>query len=76
MLVIGPPVVGGLAIGAMARYGSEKIRGHGMPEAVEAILTGGGRVAPREAVLKPVSAAISIGTGGPFGTEGPRGRSS
>ncbi|GAA3439063.1 hypothetical protein [Kutzneria kofuensis] len=46
----------------MARYGSEKIRGHGMPEAIEAILTGGSRVAPRVAVLKPVSAAISIGT--------------
>ncbi|MYT28554.1 MULTISPECIES: chloride channel protein [unclassified Streptomyces] len=70
-LVLGAPVVGGLVIGAMARYGSEKIRGHGMPEAIEAILTGGSRVAPRVAVLKPVSAAISIGTGGPFGAEGP-----
>jgi H+/Cl- antiporter ClcA/CBS domain-containing protein len=55
----------------MARYGSEKIRGHGMPEAIEAILTGGSRVQPKVAVLKPVSAAISIGTGGPFGAEGP-----
>ncbi len=70
-LVLGAPVAGGLAIGVMARYGSEKIRGHGMPEAIEAILTGGSRVAPRVAVLKPVSAAISIGTGGPFGAEGP-----
>ncbi len=70
-LVLGAPVLGGLVIGAMARYGSEKIRGHGMPEAIEAILTGGSRVAPRVAVLKPVSAAISIGTGGPFGAEGP-----
>ena len=61
----------GWSIGLMARYGSEKIRGHGMPEAIEAILTGGSRVAPRVAVLKPVSAAISIGTGGPFGAEGP-----
>jgi H+/Cl- antiporter ClcA len=70
-LVLFAPVLGGLVIGFMARYGSEKIRGHGMPEAIEAILTGGSRVAPRVAVLKPVSAAISIGTGGPFGAEGP-----
>lgn len=70
-LVLLAPVVGGLVIGLMARYGSEKIRGHGMPEAIEAILTGGSRVAPRVAVLKPVSAAVSIGTGGPFGAEGP-----
>ena len=65
------PVVGGLAVGLMARYGSEKIRGHGMPEAIEAILIGGSRVQPRVAVLKPLSSAISIGTGGPFGAEGP-----
>jgi H+/Cl- antiporter ClcA len=65
------PVAGGLVIGLMARYGSEKIRGHGMPEAIEAILVGGSRVAPRVAVLKPLSAAVSIGTGGPFGAEGP-----
>jgi H+/Cl- antiporter ClcA len=70
-LVLGAPVVGGLVIGVMARYGSEKIRGHGMPEAIEAILTGGSRVQPKVAVLKPISAAISIGTGGPFGAEGP-----
>ncbi|WP_406447516.1 chloride channel protein [Streptomyces sp. NBC_01613] len=70
-LVLGAPVAGGLVVGLMARYGSEKIRGHGMPEAIEAILTGGSRVAPKVAVLKPVSAAISIGTGGPFGAEGP-----
>jgi chloride channel protein, CIC family len=70
-LVLLAPVAGGLVVGLMARYGSEKIRGHGMPEAIEAILTGGSRVAPRVAVLKPVSAAISIGTGGPFGAEGP-----
>jgi H+/Cl- antiporter ClcA len=70
-LVLLAPVAGGLVIGAMARYGSEKIRGHGMPEAIEAILTGGSRIAPRVALLKPVSAAISIGTGGPFGAEGP-----
>jgi CIC family chloride channel protein len=70
-LILFAPVAGGLVVGLMARYGSEKIRGHGMPEAIEAILTGGSRVAPRVAVLKPVSAAISIGTGGPFGAEGP-----
>ncbi|HEX3782698.1 MAG TPA: chloride channel protein [Pseudonocardiaceae bacterium] len=70
-LVLAAPTVGGLVIGLMARYGSEKIRGHGMPEAIEAILTGGSRIAPRVAVLKPISAAISIGTGGPFGAEGP-----
>ena len=70
-LVLLAPVAGGLVIGLMARYGSEKIRGHGMPEAIEAILVGGSRVQPRVALLKPVSAAIAIGTGGPFGAEGP-----
>ncbi len=70
-LVLGAPVAGGLIVGLMARFGSEKIRGHGMPEAIEAILTNGSRVAPRVAVLKPVSSAVSIGTGGPFGAEGP-----
>jgi CIC family chloride channel protein len=65
------PVVGGLIIGLMARYGSEKIRGHGIPEAIEAILIGQSRVAPKVALLKPLSSAISIGTGGPFGAEGP-----
>jgi chloride channel protein, CIC family len=65
------PVIGGLVIGLMARYGSERIRGHGIPEAMEAILIGGSRVEPKVAVLKPVSSAISIGTGGPFGAEGP-----
>ncbi|ONH33708.1 chloride channel protein [Pseudofrankia asymbiotica] len=70
-LVLAAPVVGGLAVGVMARYGSEKIRGHGMPETIEAILLGGSKVQPRVAVLKPVSAAVSIGTGGPFGAEGP-----
>ena len=55
----------------MARFGSDKIRGHGMPEAIEAILTRGSRIEPKVAILKPVSAAISIGTGGPFGAEGP-----
>ena len=65
------PVAGGLCIGLMARYGSERIRGHGIPEALEAILTRGSRVEPRVALLKPISAAISIGSGGPFGAEGP-----
>ncbi|KAA0022371.1 chloride channel protein [Antrihabitans cavernicola] len=70
-LVLFAPVIGGLVVGLMARYGSEKIRGHGMPEAIEAILLGGSKVAPRVAVLKPVSSAVAIGTGGPFGAEGP-----
>jgi CIC family chloride channel protein len=65
------PVLGGLAIGLMARYGSEKIRGHGIPEALEAILLGRSLINPRVAVLKPVSSAVAIGTGGPFGAEGP-----
>lgn len=65
------PVVGCLIIGLMARYGSEKIRGHGIPEAMEAILIGKSRIQPKVAVLKPVSSAVSIGTGGPFGAEGP-----
>jgi len=65
------PAIGGLVIGLMARFGSEKIRGHGIPEAIEAILIGGSRMSPKVAVLKPLSSAISIGTGGPFGAEGP-----
>jgi chloride channel protein, CIC family len=71
LLSIGIPVVGGLVIGVMARFGSERIRGHGIPEAMETILVGGSRVEPRLAILKPVSSAISIGSGGPFGAEGP-----
>jgi H+/Cl- antiporter ClcA len=69
-IVIVIPVVGALIVGAIARYGSERIRGHGIPEAIEAILNGS-RVEPRVAVLKPLSSAISIGSGGPFGAEGP-----
>jgi H+/Cl- antiporter ClcA len=69
--VIIVPVIGGLIIGLMARYGSEKIRGHGIPEALEAILFGRSRMSPKVAVLKPLSSALSIGTGGPFGAEGP-----
>ncbi len=70
-LVIIVPVLGALIIGVMARYGSERIRGHGIPEAIEAILINGSRVQPRVAILKPLSSAISIGSGGPFGAEGP-----
>src|SRR6266513_269923 len=65
------PVGGGLIVGLMARYGSERIRGHGIPEAIEAILINGSRVEPKVAILKPISSAISIGSGGPFGAEGP-----
>ncbi|HKD37382.1 MAG TPA: chloride channel protein, partial [Pirellulales bacterium] len=71
LLAILVPVVGGLIIGFMARFGSERIRGHGIPEAIEAILISGSRMQPKVAVLKPLSSAISIGSGGPFGAEGP-----
>ncbi len=70
-IILAAPVVGGLIVGVMARYGSDAIRGHGMPEAIESILRGGSKIKPRVALLKPVSAAITIGTGGPFGAEGP-----
>ncbi|HEY3093024.1 MAG TPA: chloride channel protein, partial [Vicinamibacterales bacterium] len=69
--VVVVPVIGGLIIGFMARHGSERIRGHGIPEAIESILINGSRVEPKLAVLKPLSSAISIGSGGPFGAEGP-----
>jgi CIC family chloride channel protein len=65
------PTLGALLIGLIARYGSDRIRGHGIPEALESILMRGSRIEPKLAVLKPVSAAISIGSGGPFGAEGP-----
>jgi H+/Cl- antiporter ClcA len=65
------PVAGALIIGLMARFGSERIRGHGIPEALESILIHGSKVQPRLALLKPLSSAISIGSGGPFGAEGP-----
>ncbi|HTP07607.1 MAG TPA: chloride channel protein [Anaerolineae bacterium] len=71
IFVILVPVIGGLIVGLMARYGTPKIRGHGIPEAMEAVLTNRSRIAPRVAVLKPLSAAIAIGSGGPFGAEGP-----
>jgi H+/Cl- antiporter ClcA/CBS domain-containing protein len=69
--VIAVPVLGGLIIGLMARFGSEQIRGHGIPEAIEAILFKKSRMSPKVAVLKPVSSGIAIGSGGPFGAEGP-----
>jgi H+/Cl- antiporter ClcA len=65
------PIAGGVVIGLMARFGSDRIRGHGIPEAMEAILIGRSRMEPKVAVLKPLSSAISIGSGGPFGAEGP-----
>ncbi|MGB6687328.1 MAG: chloride channel protein [Terracidiphilus sp.] len=65
------PIVGGIIVGLMARYGSDRIRGHGIPEAIEAILLNRARVEPEVAALKPISAAIAIGSGGPFGAEGP-----
>ena len=71
LVILAAPVVGGLIVGLIARFGSERIRGHGMPEAIEAILIGGSKVQPRVAILKPISSAVTIGTGGPFGAEGP-----
>src|SRR3984885_761549 len=65
------PVIGGLIVGFMAKYGSPKIKGHGIPEAMEAVLANRSRIEPKVAILKPISAAIAIGTGGPFGAEGP-----
>jgi len=70
-MVIFIPVIGGLIVGVMAKYGTSKIKGHGIPEAMEAVLFNRSRIAPRVAILKPISAAIAIGTGGPFGAEGP-----
>ncbi len=69
--VIVVPVIGGLIIGLLARFGSEKIRGHGIPEAIEAILFGKSKMSPKVAILKPLSSGIAIGSGGPFGAEGP-----
>jgi H+/Cl- antiporter ClcA len=69
--VIGVPVLGGLVVGLMARYGSKAIRGHGIPETMEKVLSESSRIPPRVTWLKPLSAAFSIGTGGPFGAEGP-----
>lgn len=71
LLIIAIPVIGGLIVGLMARFGSDKIRGHGIPEAIESILYGESRLSPKVAILKPLSSAVSIGSGGPFGAEGP-----
>src|SRR6202521_225303 len=69
--VIVMPVIGGIIVGFMAKYGSPKIKGHGIPEAMEGVLTSKSRIEAKVAILKPISAAIAIGTGGPFGAEGP-----
>lgn len=71
ILVLLIPIVGGLIVGLMARFGSDKIRGHGIPEAIETILFGESRLSAKVALLKPLSSAVSIGSGGPFGAEGP-----
>jgi H+/Cl- antiporter ClcA len=71
LLVLLIPVIGGLIVGLMARFGSDKIRGHGIPEAIETILFGESRLSLKVALLKPLSSAVSIGSGGPFGAEGP-----
>lgn len=69
--VIAVPVIGGIVIGLIARYGTEAIRGHGIPEAIEAILFKDSAMSPKVAVLKPLASGIAIGSGGPFGAEGP-----
>jgi H+/Cl- antiporter ClcA len=71
LLVVVVPVIGGIVVGLMARYGSRAIRGHGIPEAMEQVLLNESRIPARITFLKPLSAAVSIGTGGPFGAEGP-----
>src|SRR5205085_697862 len=70
-LVIVVPVLGALVVGVMARYGSKAIRGHGIPEAMEQVLFNESRIPARMTLLKPLSAVVAIGTGGPFGAEGP-----
>jgi chloride channel protein, CIC family len=71
LVALAIPVAGGIIVGLMARFGSERIRGHGIPEALEAILVNRSKIEPKVTVLKPVATAVSIGTGGPFGAEGP-----
>jgi chloride channel protein, CIC family len=71
LLAIGVPILGGLIVGCIARFGSERVRGHGIPEAIEAVLVHRSRIDPKVTVLKPVATAVSIGSGGPFGAEGP-----
>ncbi|MEO7148601.1 MAG: chloride channel protein [Rhodanobacteraceae bacterium] len=70
-VIVVAPIVGGLIIGLMARFGTDRIRGHGIPEALEAILFRQSKMMLKVAILKPLSAAVAIGTGGPFGAEGP-----
>src|SRR3546814_1281851 len=70
-VMVAIPIIGSIIVGLMARYGSDKIRGHGIPEAIETILYGESRLSLKVALLKPLSSAISIGSGGPFGAEGP-----
>jgi len=65
------PIIGAVVVGLMARYGAAAIRGHGIPEVMERVLYARSRIAPRIIFLKPLSAAVAIGTGGPFGAEGP-----
>jgi CIC family chloride channel protein len=69
--VILVPAAGGIIVGLMALYGSKAIRGHGIPEAMEQILVNESNIKPSITLLKPISSAIAIGTGGPFGAEGP-----
>ena len=71
LLVFFVPLIGAVVVGLLARYGAKAIRGHGIPEAMEQILLNQSRIPPLLLILKPVSAAIAIGTGGPFGAEGP-----
>src|SRR5690348_11290117 len=71
LLILAIPIAGGLVVGLMARFGSDKIRGHGIPEAIETILYGESKLSLKVALLKPLSSAVSIGSGGPFGAEGP-----
>ncbi|SEB17133.1 chloride channel protein [Paraburkholderia sartisoli] len=71
LFVVAAPVIGGLLVGLIARFGSEQVRGHGIPEAIEAILFGKSKMSPKVAILKPLASAIAIGSGGPFGAEGP-----
>ncbi len=71
LLLLLIPVIGGLVVGLMARYGSSAIRGHGIPEVMQRVLYGESRIPARVTILKPLSAAVAIGTGGPFGAEGP-----
>ncbi len=71
LFVILVPIIGGVIVGLIARYGSAGIRGHGIPEAMEKVLTNQSKVSPIITILKPLASAIAIGTGGPFGAEGP-----